>query len=468
MRKQIVYGMLVVSAISLALMGFQCSSAEMTSAKLYIQRKEYQNAEAQLQKEVAKNPKNEEAWFLLGQIRYEQKNYLGMKEALDKSAEIGVKYKNDIKNYILQSWVNNINDGVKLSNDATDQAGYDKTVAAFKMAYDLLPDSLLSSFNLGMAYFRAGDEANGIKYVQETLDKHNYVEAAKKLGRVYFDKAFELKEKFRAENQELLATWTSLRQFYEGMKASDVVFYIKAPATKSKPAGAKPAKGKKTVAEEWTYPQYNLVILVDDGTVEKITYSKPYTPAIDSSLVVQSQQEYDKAIQVLKRGFTLAPADPVISEILTNSFINSGRSAEARDFIAERLKTNPDYKSDHYFMGRFSMSDKKFADAEKSFLEALRVDPAYTDAILELGNTYLEWGNYELEEAKKANKDLSVEKKYLDRYKQAVPYLEKFAEQNPDNLRIWDALVQIYARTGDTKKGEEAMKKADSIRENVK
>ena len=54
MKKFIIYGMLVISAASLALMGFQCSSAEMTSAKLYIQRKEFQNAEAQLLKEVAK------------------------------------------------------------------------------------------------------------------------------------------------------------------------------------------------------------------------------------------------------------------------------------------------------------------------------------------------------------------------------------------------------------------------------
>jgi predicted Zn-dependent protease len=61
-----------------------------------------------------------------------------------------------------------------------------------------------------------------------------------------------------------------------------------------------------------------------------------------------------------------------------------------------------------------------------------------------------------------------VEKQYVERYKQAIPYLEKFVEQNPDNLRVWDALVQIYARTGNAIKGEEAMKKADSIRENLK
>ena len=48
MKKHIVVGMLIVTALSLALMGFQCSSAEITSAKLYIQRKDYANAEAQL------------------------------------------------------------------------------------------------------------------------------------------------------------------------------------------------------------------------------------------------------------------------------------------------------------------------------------------------------------------------------------------------------------------------------------
>ena len=59
-------GIVAVVLAAIVTTGFECASSEMTSAKLYIQRKEYDNAKTQLLKEVAKNPNNEEAYFLLG------------------------------------------------------------------------------------------------------------------------------------------------------------------------------------------------------------------------------------------------------------------------------------------------------------------------------------------------------------------------------------------------------------------
>ena len=112
MKHYVLYGMIIVSALSLTLMGFQCSSAEMTSAKLYIQRKEYQNAEAQLQKEVAKNPKNEEAWYLMGQIRAELKNYTGMKDAFVEASKAGSKFKKEIDAQTIATWGRLFNQGV--------------------------------------------------------------------------------------------------------------------------------------------------------------------------------------------------------------------------------------------------------------------------------------------------------------------------------------------------------------------
>ena len=43
--------------LSLVLVGYQCGSTEITSAKLYIQQKNYDKAVEVLQKEITKNPK---------------------------------------------------------------------------------------------------------------------------------------------------------------------------------------------------------------------------------------------------------------------------------------------------------------------------------------------------------------------------------------------------------------------------
>ena len=66
MKLLLQFGLIAVVLAAISTTGFECASSEMTSAKLYIQRKEYDNAKAQLLKEIAKNPKNEEAYYLLG------------------------------------------------------------------------------------------------------------------------------------------------------------------------------------------------------------------------------------------------------------------------------------------------------------------------------------------------------------------------------------------------------------------
>ncbi|MCD6532312.1 hypothetical protein J7K99_07705, partial [bacterium] len=63
MRKSII-AVLGVAFVLAAFWG--CQSPEMTSAKVYIQQKEYDQALIQLKKEIEKNPTNAEAYFLAG------------------------------------------------------------------------------------------------------------------------------------------------------------------------------------------------------------------------------------------------------------------------------------------------------------------------------------------------------------------------------------------------------------------
>jgi hypothetical protein len=56
----------VLLAVAITTLGFQCGSPEFSGAKLRIQQKDYKGAINLLEKEVQKNPTNEEAWFLLG------------------------------------------------------------------------------------------------------------------------------------------------------------------------------------------------------------------------------------------------------------------------------------------------------------------------------------------------------------------------------------------------------------------
>jgi tetratricopeptide (TPR) repeat protein len=462
MRKIIIYGMLAVSVASLALMGFQCSSAEMTSAKLYIQRKEYDNAEAQLKKEIAKNPKNEEAYYLLGrEVYYAQKRYKEMADVFKEALAIAPTHQKDISVMMLQSWASTFNDGVEKLNKAEKPEDYDPAIEAFKLAVYLQPDSMVNEQNLGLAYYRRGDFENAVAPLTVAFEKGNSLFAIKLLSGIYMNKASEYKTKFTEDNREVIETKKNLDQIREKMKAADVKYILGQPESVDQ---EKKGKGKKTivVSEKWSYPKYNLVVTVQDETVTGVNYSTPYATAIDSTNYKLAVKEFDKAIDILKKGIVAYPEDADISESLMNAFIGAERNDEARALLIARVKKFPDSKYDRYNYGVFLLKDGEFEKAVNEFKAALDIDPAFDAATYNLAATYVNWGVAETERLKAAGKE--DDKSYQEKYKSAIPYLEKVLEGKPGDIQMWELLGQVYANLGNAKKATEAYNKADEIR----
>ncbi len=462
MKKFIIYGMLVISAASLALMGFQCSSAEMTSAKLYIQRKEFQNAEAQLLKEVAKNPKNEEAWYMLGQIRVELKDYKGMKDAYVKASEIGTKFKKEIDGQTVATWGRLFNQGVEELNKAQDSTGFDAAIERYKLASYVMPESTVNQQNLGLAYYRKGDYENAIGPLTIAMEKSRSLFAIKVLSNIYLVRANELKSKFTEQNRAAIEEMKNLDQIREKIKAADVKYFIGAPNTVNKETKGK-GKQAVVVKEIWTYSKYKLVVTIEGDVVGAVKYSSPYKAAIDSSGHKLSLVEFDKSIVVLKNGITAYPEEVEISENLMNAYIGAERNNEARRLLEERVKKFPSSKYDRYNYGVFLLKDNKYEESVNEFKAVIAIDSAFSSAVYNLAATYVNWGVAEQERLKKAKKDEDIS--YKEKYKLAIPYLKKVIEEKPNDVQIWELLGQVYANLGDGEKASNAYKKADDIRQ---
>ncbi len=462
MKRFIIYGMLVISAVSLALMGFQCSSAEMTSAKLYINRKEFTNAEAQLLKEVAKNPKNEEAWYLLGQIRFELKNYAGMKDAFVKAKESGSKFKKEIEGQTLATWGRLFNQGVEELNKAEDSTGFDVAIESYKLASYVLPESTINQQNLGLAYYRKGDFDSAIPPLTIALEKLNSLFAIRILSGIYLVRANEFKTKFVDQNKATIEELKNLGQIKEKIKAVDVKYFIGEPTSIDKETKG---KGKQAVVikENWKYSKYNLTVVIEGDLVSAVKYTMPYHAPIDSSNHRLSIAEYEKAIEVLKKGSAVYPEDAEISESLMNAYIGAEKNAEARVLLDDRVKKYPDSKFDHYNLGVFLLKDNKYEESVNEFKSVLDIDPEFSSATYNLAATYVNWGVAEQERLKKEKKD--DDKSYQEKFKLAIPYLEKVIESKPNDVQILELLGQVYANLGNVEKANAAYKKADDIRQ---
>lgn len=182
---------LLLAAAYLALTGFQCGSAEITTAKLAMQQKDFNKAEESLMKEVAKNPKNEEAWFLLGQVRHELKKYGPMNEAFTNALAINSTHKEEIQRFRLAGWAANYNEGIGLYNKGREDAAmYDRALEAFSTAIMLNPDSASTYYVAGLTAFAKKDYPRATELLETALKKDpTKSEAAILLGDLHLSQA---------------------------------------------------------------------------------------------------------------------------------------------------------------------------------------------------------------------------------------------------------------------------------------
>lgn len=201
MKKAFIY--LSVLGMVLGVMAFQCSSAELTGAKLYIQQKQYAKAQEALKKEVEKNPTNDEAWYLLGYLYGEEGNIPQMQESFNKSLAISKKFEPQIVESNKYYWATSFNKGVTNFNRATKASTkdsvdlfYEKAVNEFNNAIILQPDSIASYTNLVYAYFNMGKTDEAVPVLEKAMKVTSDADVIGMLGQIYNEKGGKLMESF--------------------------------------------------------------------------------------------------------------------------------------------------------------------------------------------------------------------------------------------------------------------------------
>ncbi len=206
MKRQLSY--LLIFAMALGFLAFQCQSTEMTSAKLYIQQKNLPKAKASLLKEVKKNPKSDEGYYLLGYIYGEEGNYPKMVESFNKSLEISKKFEKKIKDSRKYYWAQNFNKGVMLFNKATKgdvnekDKNLEKSIKAFKDAIICEPDSAATYQNLAFAYLNANKADDAVEPLLKLKKIKPSADIYVRLGQIYFNKGVDGLNKFLTTNDK--------------------------------------------------------------------------------------------------------------------------------------------------------------------------------------------------------------------------------------------------------------------------
>lgn len=175
--------------------GFECSSTELTSAKLYIQQKNMPKAIEALQREVEKNPKSDEGFYLLGYVFGEKEQIPEMISAYDKSLAVSKKFEKQINDQKKFHWANFFNKGVGFYNKGSNAPNQDtvkiffeKSISAFNYAIMLQPDSSDSYKNLSFVYLSAQRYDEAISPLEKLISLKKVAEGYRFLGEILYNK----------------------------------------------------------------------------------------------------------------------------------------------------------------------------------------------------------------------------------------------------------------------------------------
>ncbi|MFA7227962.1 MAG: tetratricopeptide repeat protein [Melioribacteraceae bacterium] len=385
--KKVLISLSILSMV-LGFTAFECASAEMTGAKMYINQKQFVKAKEMLLKEVQKNPKSDEGWFLLGGLYSEEGNIPEMLKSFDNSLAISKKFEAQIIDYKKYTWQTSFNKGVGFFNSAvkTTQADsmkifFAKAIEQFNNSIACQPDSTIGYENVAASYLNMGDTDASIPVLEKLVSLGKPAFAFSRLGQIFLMKGSALMD-----------------TFYSSKNAADSVKAI-----------------------EW----------------------------------------YDKAVSVLEKGRVKYPADSEILLQLGNAYYSSNKLDVAMasfKSLAEKSNASVEIK---YAYGVVLLKSKKYAEAVGVLEEVVKIEPENLDANYNLAATYISWGNDLRDEAIKKE---SNDKSFLEKYKAAVPYLEKYLQVKPSEGRVWISLGQVYANLGMKDKAEEAFKKAEQYK----
>jgi tetratricopeptide (TPR) repeat protein len=194
---------LVISALFLGMIftGFQCASTELTSAKLYIQQKNYDKALEVLKKDVEKNPQDDEGYYLMGNIYGEKGQYSQLVDSYNKSLLISKKFEKDITNQRVHYWVTLTQAGASFfkrvsANKEQDSVklNLDKAANSFENAILVEPDSDYTYYLVSLVYMSQGQYDKAIPPLEQYVAKGKSADGYVYLGSIYYDKGVKLKD----------------------------------------------------------------------------------------------------------------------------------------------------------------------------------------------------------------------------------------------------------------------------------
>jgi len=339
----------VVGLLLLTVLG--CDSTDMTSAKVYLQQKNYQKAEEMLLLAFDKEPTNPEPAYLLAvEVYARSKTWDKVAEFLNAADAIGPQFAEKTRLAREKYWIDNFNHGASgynamIKGDSEDEEKlFTETVASFQNCILINAEKPETYGTLAQVYLFKEDFAKGKEYMILSVEKNPMdITSLVNLGNVYFrDKDYDdalvyLKRAMEVDPSNLNAI-------------KQIAFVYDAKGEKEMAARAYLNAIK--VDPENTDLHYNLGVLYfqqekyEIAAAEFITVAELSPTEVDglfnAGLAYGRLKDFKKAEKYLEKAYELTPGSlDVVHELKMAYYHNYGTKSDkfkAIDKVEKSLK----------------------------------------------------------------------------------------------------------------------------------
>lgn len=483
---------LLLISVGLVLQLAGCGAAEVSSAKLYRQQRNYVKANELLEQALQKNPQDPEALALYIKNLYDLKQYEKIADRIDTAWFYAVDYRSDIDIIRHNTWVELYNGGVgTFEQNPASPEQQQAAIVLLRAAQQLKPDQPETYEALGMIYETAGDTVNAVNTFTEALNQmRSSHEQGTSMG-LMIGMAPDAAERSvgGAPQRQLTVSIggddSALVYVYPGSQ-----MYLYFERAERAPRNWQLSGWKFGVPEQAGLSPLRISTNIYK-TVANYYYQRGLAQ-LEAKNTSGAEEQFDRALPLLLTVQRMDPQDPYVASVIPEIYQRTNRMDKAKAQYENMLQENPN-KALYTSFGTFLLKTNDFPGAIAAYEKALGLDPAYEPALFNTAATYKNWAASE-QKLKKPDYKQKLEKstEYFERLttlnsgemNATANLIENYdllgrkdklaalmtklegmkSSPTAEQAEFWEHLGTLYAKNNKTKESAEAFQRADRLR----
>jgi tetratricopeptide (TPR) repeat protein len=405
------------------------ASRLLTEAQALVSEGQVAEAQRKIQEELQQNPGNAEAYDLLGVISVSEKNYAGALEAFQHALKLepnSTRTRNNVGNvYVAQGKFDLAEQEFRTvlrAAPANRDANYNlgllllaqgapaKAILHFQR---VRPANLETKFNLTRAYLQAGQTTEGLKSAAELSSQNkDNVQLHFTLGVLLAGEKQYRAAQLELENANALQPETFDILYNLGLAYLRAGEYPKAELALNRALKLKPDLPEALYLLAQVYSDQKKSVDALDLLVRAHKLAPQNADIIFLLARVSMGQNYfEDAIPLLESGLQIAPKRADLRAALGESYFMSGKTEKAIEEFKALIALEPSAGS-YAFMGLSYRHLGRFDEAKRYFQEGLKLDGRNASCLFNMGYIEERQGNHAaaetlFQEALKSNPDFS-------------------------------------------------------------